>query len=87
MPVEDACPHSVGSQRHAIQGVRDGNLAHQVDHENHSAAQDADEQQILAGIIVADLGSQLFDPFLEGFFIDQYFGNDFFVVLHGYFYL
>ncbi len=34
-------------------------------------------------VILADLVSQLFDPFLKGFFIDQNFGNNIFVVLHG----
>ena len=51
-------------------------MPHQVHHEDDATAQDAGKQEILAGIIVADLVAQFLDPLLKGIFIDQDFGND-----------
>src|SRR5271157_1880527 len=59
IPAGGVTSHAIGGQRHAVQGVRDSNIAGQVSGEGDPAAQQADDQQFFALVILADLGAEL----------------------------
>jgi hypothetical protein len=50
---------------HKVNRVRHGDLAHQIGQKQHTALEDADQQQVLARIVGADLGAQLGDTLLQ----------------------
>ena len=56
---------AVARDRHEVDLARDRQVAHQVGHEEDRALEDADEQQVAAGVVGRDLGAELRDPPLE----------------------
>src|SRR5215204_2317256 len=61
----------VAGDRHEVDLAGNGQVPHQVAHEEHRALEDADEQQVLPGVVVRDLFAELGDPTLERLFVDQ----------------
>jgi hypothetical protein len=50
-------------------------VAHEIGHEEDGALEDADQQEILAGVVGRDLGSKLGDAFPQRVLLDQDLGN------------
>ena len=62
--------------------MRDSDLPHQVGQEEHAAAQDADQMQILVLVVAADLRTKCGNTVLKGQRVDQGFVKKFVVILH-----
>ena len=72
----------VGGDRHEVHHVRYGDMPHQVHQEDHTAPQDADQDQVAALVVAADLCAHFRDAFLQRLFINQNFSQYVFVILH-----
>ena len=62
---------AVARDGHEVDLARDVDPAHEVGHEEDGALEDADEQEVAAAVVVADLGAELGDPPLEGVLVDE----------------
>lgn len=78
----EARTHTVGRNCHEVHHVRNGDLAAEIHQKGDAAAQDADQQQVIIGIIRADLRAQLGNALFQSGFVDQNFRENFFIILH-----
>ena len=62
---------AVARDRHEVDLAGDLELAHQVGDEEHGALEDADDQELAALVVAADLGAELTNPRREILLLDQ----------------
>src|SRR3990172_1624063 len=64
-------PGAVARHGHEVDLAGDVDRAHEVGHEEDGALEHADEEEVAAAVVPADLGAELGDPRLERRLVDQ----------------